>query len=280
MIRRMAKDDIPAGMRLKESAGWNQTEQDWATVLDVEPEGCWVYEVDGTVAGATTAVCYGQDLAWIGMVLVLPEFRRRGIARSLMQHALAFTEARGVGCVKLDATDMGWPLYSDLGFEDEAPIERWGTVVESPAPATTDSDDPPPLTDVADIAALDRQAFGIDRAALLGLLADRYGQTWTLPGAYLMSRPGSNARFLGPCVAEQTVDAGRLIRFLLSRHPGEPVFWDLLPDNQEVKALAEALGFEAKRRLVRMARTTGSCSKLQSGIGECQQFATAGFEYG
>ncbi len=279
MIRRMTKDDIPAGMRLKESAGWNQTEQDWATVLDVEPEGCWVYEVDGAVAGATTAVCYGTDLAWIGMVLVLPEFRRRGIARSLMKHALAFTEARGVGCVKLDATDMGRPLYLDLGFEDEAPIERWGMIVKSQASATTDSDDPPPLTGVADIVALDRQAFGVDRAALLGLLAERH-QTWTLPGAYLMSRPGSNARFLGPCVAEQTEDAGRLIRFLLSRHPGEPVFWDLLPDNQEVKALAEALGFEAKRRLVRMARTTGSCSRLQSGIGECQQFATAGFEYG
>ena len=104
MIRRMTKDDIPAGMRLKESAGWNQTEQDWTNVLDIEPKGCWVYEVDGTIAGATTAVCYGHDLAWIGMVLVLPEFRRRGIARSLMKHALAFTEARGVGCVKLDAT--------------------------------------------------------------------------------------------------------------------------------------------------------------------------------
>ena len=280
MIRRMTKDDIPAGMRLKESAGWNQTEQDWATVLDVEPEGCWVYEVDGTVAGATTAVCYGQDLAWIGMVLVLPEFRRRGIARSLMQHTLAFTEARGVDCVKLDATNMGRPLYLDLGFEDEAPIERWGTVVESPAPATTDSGDPPPLTDGADIVALDRKAFGADRAALLGLLADRYGQPWTLPGAYLMSRPGSNARFLGPCVAERTEDAGRLIRFLLNRHPGEPVFWDLLPDNQEVRSLAEALGFEPKRRLARMARTSGSYSKLRSQIDEALQYASAGFEYG
>ena len=284
MIRRMTKDDIPAGMRLKESAGWNQTEQDWVNVLDVEPEGCWVYEVDGVAAGATTAVCYGTDLAWIGMVLVLPEFRRRGIARSLMQHALAFTEARGVGCVKLDATDMGRPLYLDLGFEDEAPIERWATVAESQGsvetPGKTSSGDPPPLTNVADIAPLDRQAFGADRAALLGLLADRYRQTWTLPGAYLMSRPGSNARFLGPCVAKRIEDAERLIRGLLRRYQGEPVFWDLLPDNQEACGLAQALGFEAKRRLVRMARTSGSCSKLHSEIDQGLQYATAGFEYG
>ena len=140
--------------------------------------------------------------------------------------------------------------------------------------------EPVPLTSVAEIAPLDRRAFGVDRAVLLGVLADRYGKSWMLPGAYLMSRPGSNARFLGPCVAERPEDAERLIRSLLTRHRGEPVFWDPLPDNQEVRALAATLGFEAKRRLVRMARTTGSCSKLQRQVAEALQIATAGFEYG
>ncbi len=280
MIRCMTKDDIPAGMRLKESAGWNQTQKDWVNVLDLEPEGCWVYEVDGAVAGATTTVCYGQNLAWIGMVLVLPEFRRRGIARALMKHALDFTEARGIGCVKLDATDMGRPLYLSLGFEEEAPIERWGTVVASGGSSDGKGDDLTCLRNVSEIAALDRRAFGADRSALLTLLANRYRESWTLPGAYLLSRPGSNACFLGPCVAERVEDARQLITTLLGRHPGEPVFWDVLPDNQRVRLLAQTLGFEPRRRLVRMARTSGSCSKLQGQTDESLQFAAAGFEFG
>ena len=112
-------------MRLKQSAGWNQTEQDWANVLALEPEGCWVYEAEGQVAGSTTAVCYGQDLAWIGMVLVSPEFRGRGYGRALMEHALQFLERRRVRVVRLDATDMGRPLYEKLGFREECAIERW-----------------------------------------------------------------------------------------------------------------------------------------------------------
>ena len=95
-----------------------------------------------------------------------------------------------------------------------------------------------------------------------------------------MSRPGSNARFVGPCVAEHAEDAEALVRGLLSRHPGEPVFWDLLPDNQEVRSLAEALGFEPKRRLMRMALAGSSCSELQGHIAPRLQFATAGLEYG
>ncbi|MBI3694939.1 MAG: GNAT family N-acetyltransferase, partial [Acidobacteria bacterium] len=47
MIRAMRLADIPAAMRLKEAAGWNQIEQDWANVLAMEPEGCWVEELDG-----------------------------------------------------------------------------------------------------------------------------------------------------------------------------------------------------------------------------------------
>ena len=279
MIRRMTQGDIPAGMRLKGAAGWNQTERDWVNVLNLEPEGCWVYEVEGTVAGSTTAVCYGKDLAWIGLVLVLPEFRGRGIARALMRHALEFVDARGVGCVKLDATDMGRSLYLSLGFEDEAPIERRGTVAAAEGRCESDGD-LPVLDGVSEVAALDRKAFGADRSALLGLLLDRGSESWRLPRAYLMSRPGANARFLGPCVAEREDDAKQLVSTLLNQHPGEPFFWDLLPENRRALNLARKLGFERKRVLVRMARAGGSCSKLQSQTNQGLQFATAGLEYG
>src|ERR1700687_2743834 len=41
-LRIMTMADIPAGMRLKEIAGWNQTAADWKRFLEASPEGCFV----------------------------------------------------------------------------------------------------------------------------------------------------------------------------------------------------------------------------------------------
>src|SRR5579871_2533909 len=110
VTRLLHSNDLPGAMRLQSAAGWNQTEQDWQRVLDLAPDGCFGIDVDGALAATTTAVCYGEELAWIGMVLTLPEFRRRGLARQLLEHALAYLQDRRVRCIKLDATDMGRPL--------------------------------------------------------------------------------------------------------------------------------------------------------------------------
>jgi GNAT superfamily N-acetyltransferase len=45
-----------------------------------------------------------------------PSYRRRGIARRIMQTMLEWLEQRGVGRMTLHATEEGWPLYAELGF--------------------------------------------------------------------------------------------------------------------------------------------------------------------
>ena len=55
-IRRMVVPDIPAGMRLRELAGWNQTEQDWRRFLEFEPEGCFVAFRNGRVCGTVATL--------------------------------------------------------------------------------------------------------------------------------------------------------------------------------------------------------------------------------
>jgi GNAT superfamily N-acetyltransferase len=280
MIRLMTPADIPAAMKLKECAGWNQTEQDWANVLVLEPEGCWVWEEENILAGSTTAICFGKDLAWIGMVLVLPEFRGRGIARGLMEQALQFLQTRGVHCVKLDATDMGRPLYLKLGFEDEAVIERWGRPAGLP-PISASEAAPAPIASADDIAELDTEALGTDRRPLLQqLLAAFPGRGFRLPGGYLMTRPGANADFVGPCVADSSQTARVLIEEALRRWADRPFFWDLLPENPSARELASALGFECKRKLVRMALSGGACDEFTRKFAIGRTFAAAGFEYG
>ncbi|MEK7405771.1 MAG: GNAT family N-acetyltransferase [Acidobacteriota bacterium] len=266
MIRLLLPADIPAAMRLKEAAGWNQTPEDWANLLALEPEGCFALECDGTVAATTTAVCYGKELAWIGMVLTAPEYRGRGFARRLMEHALEFLRGRDVAWIKLDATDVGRPLYLKLGFEDESLIERWAGVGVGAA----GEDKPGGLSHLA----LDREAFGADRSAVLARLS-RW-EVASLPDGYAMGRPGTKAFYFGPCVCRTPEAARELLRCFLARHSGETLFWDILPGNNEALRLAREFGFERRRQLVRQALPGASPFPHNDGL----VYGTAGFEYG
>ena len=80
--------------------------------------------MDDDLVGTITTTSYGTELAWIGMMLVHPDFRRRGIATALMKAGLDYLRGGGVRCMKLDATPAGQPVYEKLGFQPEWSIER------------------------------------------------------------------------------------------------------------------------------------------------------------
>ena len=84
-LRSLRQQDIAGALRLKEAAHWNQTEEDWQRLLELGPEGCFVISQGDVVAASATVVLYGTDLAWIGMVLTLPEFRKQGLASRLIE---------------------------------------------------------------------------------------------------------------------------------------------------------------------------------------------------
>jgi GNAT superfamily N-acetyltransferase len=268
-VRPFTAPDMPHLMRLSREAGWNQTEDDWLRIIQLEPEGCFAIECAGELVATATAYCYGEELAWIGMVLTAVEYRRRGFGRRLMEESLAFTRRRGVRWIKLDSTDMGKPLYSDLGFQDEYAVERWKRAAGSASAATADPFALPAL--------VDREAFGADRSRLLETLAPIESASVGDAG-YAMGRPGSRATYFGPCVARDPVIAGRLLRWFLWRHQNEDIFWDLIPDNPAAVALAREWGFLPARRLTRMRMPGRRATTFHERPGLI--YALAGFEYG
>jgi GNAT superfamily N-acetyltransferase len=265
-VRVITPADIPSLVRLNQAAGWNQTAMDWQNLMRLAPHGCFGIAVDGVVVATTTAVCYGRDLAWIGMVLTDSAYRGRGFATRLMEHTLEYL--RGVDWIKLDATDMGRPLYLKLGFEDECPIER--CVGRLPRATAGPQADPTP----AAAWLLDKEAFGADRTALLEVLSAI--ESASTAEAYAMGRPGTKATYFGPCVARSYQAARDLLRWFLARHPRETIFWDLLPANEAAVSLAREFGFRRVRQLVRMARR----GRSEFVHNDAQVFAIAGFEFG
>lgn len=270
LMRKLETSDIPSALELSAEAGWNQTAEDWRTLVDLSADGCLAIEVDGQLASTTTLLCYGKRLAWIGMVLTTIRYRGRGFARRLLTQALQLADERHIETVKLDATDQGKPLYEKLGFRCEQPVERWwrpgagGTAHESAVSHESCG---------YEWRALDVRAFGADRAELLAHLA-RNNPPLTLGNSYLFSRPGRVSSYLGPCVSEAPETARALVERALQTPGAGGWSWDLLRENAQAVALAQALGFIPKRHLTRMVR-----GHEQRG-NEQAVYAIAGFELG
>ena len=91
----------------------------WSPLRDVMRGFVW--EEDGQPVGLVNVMRMGDTDRWmIGNVAVLPDYRRRGIARQLVQAAVDYARRRGAPAVTLDVLDGNVPayrLYESLGFE-------------------------------------------------------------------------------------------------------------------------------------------------------------------
>ena len=251
-LRLATSNDIPAALRLCRISGWNQLETDWTRLLEYEPGGCFAAEVDSELVGTVTTTRYGTSLAWIGMMLVHPEFRRRGIATMLMNRSLQYLQACGVRCIKLDATPEGQHVYERLGFTAEWSLRRWTQVgsdrldsqrakVESQQPCASS---------LARYLEMDRRGFGADRSQWIQrLLPDSKVRCRNL--AIGLLRPGFLASYLGPLIASGLGDAKTVIEELID-DTVEPVFWDIPDPNRAAVDLANELQFRPVRELTRM----------------------------
>ncbi len=257
-LRPLLRADIPFANELRRLSRWNQTEADWHGYLDYEPAGCFVAEIEGTPVGTATTVRYGPDVGWIGMVVVHPAARSRGVGKRLLRHAIAYLKACGVRCVRLDATPMGKVVYVPLGFRDEYEVRRYEgiavvTAGDSAVPERAYSEIP-----AGAIAAFDAAAFGTPRGPVLASLSRRVpdfcfaaSEAGTIRG-YLIAREGSDAVQIAPWVARDAATALGLWRALARRVAGRRVFVDVPVPNTAGCALVEACGFTVQRTFTRM----------------------------
>ncbi len=266
-IRNLLTSDVAAAFALSCQAGWNQTEEDWRMLIDLFPEDCFGIESGGELVATTTGISFGQQLAWIGMVLTRPDYQRRGLARKLVAHALSHAQAKGIKTVKLDATEQGQKLYESLGFHPEQEISRF-----SRHSAVGSLMNHANYSNQAQVLSLDQQACGVNRTNLLQRLAS-LGTCFLTENGYLFCRPGARAFYLGPCAARSTESARALVAAGLSMGDGL-CFWDILSSNTAALALAQELGFRLERRLMRMSQ-----GAQLAGV-PVLNFGIAGFELG
>jgi GNAT superfamily N-acetyltransferase len=263
----LGADDARDGLLLSAEAHWNQNEADWRFFLT---KGTVFGIRDGDHLIATAALLpYTSGNAWISMVLVTQDWRRRGLATKLLDTCLEAAAKQGL-TTWLDATPAGATVYAPLGFMPTLELRRLRLAGSAGTAATKLAPD----GNLDEMIARDRRAIGFDRSALLRELGRRPGSQLTSHrGAMAVIRDGRTARQLGPLFADNTAAATALAETIVQSETG-PVLIDVVSDHTEFLKNLTTSGWTIERPFQRMrfGRTTTQ--------DPAPPFAVAGPEYG
>lgn len=248
---------IPFGMQLKSWANWNQLEADWNLLLNLSSGGAFVATIGGEPVGTTITINYQEAFYWIGMVLVAPANRGKGIGRHLLKAALTYALPKGP--VMLDATALGQPLYQSLGFQVVGEVVRMECEVPTVVPGPSNFEiQNIKQEDLSVLSSYDKRHLQFDRSLLLQDFFKRAPASAfkavrgeSLMG-YCLGRAGSHFHHIGPIVAENEEIAQALLAAACRTVAQLPLIIDV-PNNKEhwVKSL-RTRGFTAQRSFARM----------------------------
>jgi GNAT superfamily N-acetyltransferase len=254
-LRRLAEADLPAASALTGSFRWPHRLADWAFMFGLG-EGV-AAEADGRLVATGMLWRFGADRAAVGMIGVAPELQGRGIGRTVMARLLEMAGDRAIG---LYATPEGEPLYSGLGFAALGRARQLhGAVSQSALQPLPDGDRLRPIgrSDAEALAALDRQAGGQEREALIQALLQA-GTTVVLdrggrPVGFAVQRRFGRGQVVGPVVAPDPAGAKALISHFLNSDPGQFVRLDV-PDDGGLADWLASLGLADAGPAIHMVR--------------------------
>ena len=255
----LGEQHLAGAMALSRAANWNQNEADWRMMLRLG-KGFGLSAADGSLIASIVVLPYGDQFAWMSMVLVSPQHRRRGYASRMLRRALGYLQERGLVAV-LDATPAGHEVYVQEGLRDAWGFRRYSLAAARPVTGWQDvsglklrqlmPDDWP------QILALDLPAFGASREALLRALAVRLPEAALVVQrgericGYLFGRDGREARQLGPLVAQDLPAAQALLSHVLAS-VAAPVYMDIVDHHTSLRSWVLLQGFTVQRPFTRM----------------------------
>lgn len=138
-IRPYQSSDFAAVIRLWEECGlvvsYNNPQRDIERKLRVNPEWLLVGLVNDKLVASCMAGYEGHR-GWINYLAVLPEYRRRGIARAMMREAERKLQAAGCPKIMLQIRETNLEVmqfYEKLGYAKD-PVVSMGKRLEEDPP--------------------------------------------------------------------------------------------------------------------------------------------------
>jgi GNAT superfamily N-acetyltransferase len=246
----LGEEHVAGCLALSTAANWNQNEADWRLMLSLG-RGWGLSLDDGTLVASTLVLPYG-GFAWVSMVLVLPEHRRKGHASRLLRVALDDLRASRLKPI-LDATPAGREVYRQEGFQDTWGFKRF---ILRASQGGLNGRAKRPISWRKAIE-LDVEAFGGEREWLLRALQRRLPHAALgTQDAFVLGREGREAHQVGPLVARDEGTALELLEQALANVPA-PVYVDAVDHAPRIQQWLQQHGFEFQRPFTRMVHGGG-----------------------
>lgn len=87
-------------------------------IISYDPHGCFAVCDGDKVVGMITSTVY-QEVAWLGWLFVLEDYRNRGLGAALMNAGINHVRARGAKSIIIEADLKAVSLYHRLGFIEQ-----------------------------------------------------------------------------------------------------------------------------------------------------------------
>lgn len=280
-LRTKADIDFAVEMTVKE--GWNYTPEEIGLMLELDPEGSFIYEEKGERLGFVTTVTYSRT-GVIGHLIVVEKARRKKIGQVLVTQSIDYMESKGVDSMMLYATIEGANLYKKHGFvpTDEVFCAH-SILTKGHIGKKAESCSPVSPKDLDEIISIDRELFGDDRGKLLKIIYSHSGKNAFkidrgngIEG-YIFARPDHIGHDLGPwaCTSGKSEDAEDLFMSALSTIGEGILYSGTFSGNSEACRIVRLLPQERFWMIPLMIR-----GKIRYGPNTNKAFAVTAFELG
>lgn len=260
-VRTLQRDEIAQAVELAAREGWNPGLHDAACFAEADAEGFLAAEVDGRIVGCLSAVSYPGRFGFIGLYIVVPEWRGHGIGWQMWQRGMQRLDGHLIG---LDGVPAQQANYRKSGFHLAWQNVRYAGSAAQGANASMHT---PAGTTIVPLARVNFDAVCADDRRVFPATRESFLRAWcTVPEATALAcmngtrlagwgviRRCREGHKIAPLVAESPAVAEALYGALCARvAPGDAVFLDVPLPNTEAVALAARHGLRGVFETARM----------------------------
>ncbi|HDV8359742.1 GNAT family N-acetyltransferase [Bacillus sp. FSL R5-0585] len=226
-VERLSKEQIGDIVALSSYIGWDYNREEIDTVFNSGiVYGVW-NERKELIASAAI-ILYGEALASIGMVIVHPDYKGRGIGKIITEACVTSVSAQTP--IMLIATDEGKPLYEKLGFRAVSYVSKYICNSYNAKDYCVRNEDYVMNYEEGDlekIIKIDEYGFGTNRKEFLKKRIMQSEQCVVVKDTeeniigYGLSIQTPENKIIGPVVAKNNAMAMRMVHDLARGHNGK-----------------------------------------------------------
>ncbi|GAB6492646.1 GNAT family N-acetyltransferase [Bacillus paranthracis] len=223
-VDRLRKENIEDIVALSSYIGWDYNGEEIETIFDSGiVYGVWNRRKE--LIASAAIILYGEKVASIGMVIVHPNYKGRGIGKAITDSCIKSVSTQTP--IMLIATDEGKPLYEKLGFRAVSYVSKYICNSYNVNDYCIGNEDYIMNYEECDLEKIDEDAFGTSRNEFLKQRIMQSDQCVVVKDTkenvvgYGISIQTPENKIIGPIAAKNDAMAMRIVHDLAREHHGK-----------------------------------------------------------